>query len=92
MIAQLMHAIVKRARKSKEPEAKKTRLFATSLHDINKALEPQACMTLEEIRAGLPIELREYAYLFEDTEGTQLPPHRPHLDHEINLEEGKTAL
>lgn len=90
-IAQLMHAVVKRARKSPEPQAQKTVIFTTSIHDINKALEPKVRTTLEEIRTALPAELQEFAYIFEDTEGTQLPPHRPHLDHEINLEEGKAA-
>ncbi len=52
--------------------------------DIQKALRPKAPPDFSK----LPSYLSDFAPLFSPTEANKLPPHRPGLDHEINLVPG----
>jgi hypothetical protein len=81
-IPQVMHAAVRKARQRKQSGLQ---VFATSLHDINQALAPKAKLTLDEVTAQLPDELKDVARLFCDEGNTQLPLNRRNLDHAINL-------
>ena len=81
-VASLMHAAVERARGRGDQDI---RIFATSLHDINRALAPKPKLGREQIAALLPEEIRDMVKLFSDEDGTQLPPQRKDLDHAINL-------
>lgn len=61
-----------------------TEVFAASLADIQKALEPKKRV---DFRALLPEAHRHLAKLFDPTTAAQLPPLRgPKIDHQIELE------
>lgn len=61
-------------------------IFAASLADIDKALRPKPKLSRKEIEARLPDHYKEFAAIFDPTEASKLPPHRPGIDHEIPLE------
>jgi transposase InsO family protein len=68
-------------------------IFAASMQDIQKALQPKTHKTREEVQAALPAYLQPYVDLFVPTEGNKLPPHRgPKVDHtiELNQVDGQT--
>jgi transposase InsO family protein len=74
---------VRRNRGRKE----KVQIFAASLKDIEKALQPKAPLTKTDVLKRLPDYLQSYADLFLPTEGEELPPLRgPDVDHRIELE------
>ena len=80
--AAVFGAECRRLRKSREEEAYSLR--AISLADIEKALQPK-----EEVdpREWVPKEIYdEFSHLFSAKEAAKLPPHRPGIDHEINLQ------
>jgi RNase H-like domain found in reverse transcriptase/Reverse transcriptase (RNA-dependent DNA polymerase)/Integrase zinc binding domain/Chromo (CHRromatin Organisation MOdifier) domain len=70
---------------------RKVTLFAASLADINKALQHKE---LTDPATKLPAWLnKRLRSLFDRREADKLPPHRPGVDHKIELErdaEGKT--
>jgi len=60
-------------------------IFAASMADIQKALAPKAKLTLEEIRERLPPQYRHQLAVFDPNQAAKLPPHRPGVDHGIEL-------
>lgn len=59
-------------------------VFALSLADIEKALRPKKDIRPEDF---IPAKiLREFKELFSPKEANRLPPHRPSIDHEVNLQ------
>jgi transposase InsO family protein len=63
-------------------------IFSATLEDIEKALRPK---TYRDPREECPDWLRPVLGAFDRKKAAQLPPYRLGLDHEINLEEGKTV-
>jgi hypothetical protein len=61
-------------------------VFAASLADINKALDKlnrkDKAVNAREL---LPIQYHEFLSVFDLEKANELPPHRPGLDHEINV-------
>lgn len=58
-------------------------VFAASIADINKALQPKKKV---DVRAMLPSQYQEFYELFNLKEADRLPPHRgPGVDHKIEL-------
>jgi hypothetical protein len=66
-------------------------IFTASMADIQKALAPKAKFSLEEIKAILPRQYQHQLAVFDQTQAAKLPPHRPDVDHSIELikENGK---
>ena len=62
------------------------RIFAASLQDLEKALAPKKHT---DPREACPEWLRPVIDAFDRNRAKELPPHRPGLDHEINLVEGR---
>ncbi|KAI0991159.1 hypothetical protein K3495_g17028, partial [Podosphaera aphanis] len=62
-----------------------TEIFAVTMQDINKALEVKSDQTLDEIEKKLPPEIKNWARLFKEDQGSTLPPHRA-SDTKINLQ------
>ena len=54
---------------------------------INAIQRPLGHTVLEEheVRKVVPEKCHDFLLLFLDDNARQLPPHRPHIDHEINL-------
>jgi len=80
------------ARRAKRQGQQHLRCFAASLADIDKALKPKPKVTRAEVLASLPREYQEYIDAFDPDKIASLPPHRPGIDIEIQLEkdaEGK---
>ena len=73
-------SLVHRARK--QPD-KGVEIFAASLRDIEKSL---AVKKRTDPRTKLPEHYHEYLPLFDMKAADQLPPHRPGIDHKIELE------
>lgn len=65
-----------------------TQIFSASLQDLEKAL---ATKKHRDPRAECPSWLQPVVDAFDRQKAKELPPHRPGLDHEINLEGGKSA-
>jgi len=67
----------------------KLKVFRASLYDINKAIEAKDLKErpLEEI---VPEQYHEFLPLFNKVLADPLPPHRPHIDHEVRLNQGET--
>ena len=69
-------------RHKKAPDS--IQIFAASIADINKALQPKKRI---DVKALLPKQYQEYYALFNPEEAEKLPPHRgPGVDHKIELE------
>ena len=68
-----------------------TKVFAASMSDIEKALQPKVKLTLDEIIEILPESYRSFAQVFNPKEASTLPPHRPGIDHEISLEKDENG-
>lgn len=66
-------------------------IFAASMSDIEKALRPKMQPSIEEIKKMLPEVYSSYANVFNPKEATNLPPHRPGIDHEIPLEKDENG-
>ena len=60
-------------------------MFAASLADVRKALEPKTHMTLEQINDMLPEAYRHQLLAFNPNQAQKLPPHREGVDHRIEL-------
>jgi len=82
-IASLMSAWAKRA---KGASYQVTKIFTTTMADINRALAPKTRLSRAQIEDRLPAELRQFWNLFLEEDGGQLPPHRQGLDHAIELQ------
>ena len=79
--AAAMSAHIRRAKKDRAENS--VTIFAASLQDIEKALKKKSrTPPLEK----LPERYREFLELFEDDDGSQLPPYRQAIDMEIKLE------
>ncbi|KAM4063256.1 reverse transcriptase (RNA-dependent DNA polymerase) [Hirsutella rhossiliensis] len=62
---------------------------AISLADIEKALQPKPPVDPSKM---VPAEvLKEFRNLFSPEEAMKLPPHRPGVDHEVNLQPDKNG-
>ncbi|XP_044717381.1 transposon Tf2-3 polyprotein [Hirsutella rhossiliensis] len=75
-----------------EEPAKKCNAFsvqAISLADIEKALQPKPPIDTSE-KAPADV-LEKFRKLFSPEEAMKLPPHRPGVDHEVNLQPGKNG-
>ncbi|ERF68926.1 hypothetical protein EPUS_09504 [Endocarpon pusillum Z07020] len=57
-------------------------VFAVSLRDIEKALKPKETI---DPRTRLPEQYHEFLSLFDKAAADKLPPHRPGVDHKIEL-------
>ena len=57
-------------------------IFAVSLRDIEKALKPKETV---DPRSKLPREYHAFLSLFDKAAADELPPHRPGVDHKIDL-------
>jgi hypothetical protein len=64
-------------------------VYKTSLYDINNAIEAQDLneCPLEEM---VPEQYHEFFPLFNEVLADRLPPHRPGIDHEVQLMDGET--
>jgi len=69
-------------RKKNQQEA--VQIFAASLADINKALAPKPKV---DVLSLVPERWRKHLALFDPKEASRLPPHRPGIDHALELEE-----
>ena len=71
---------------------KSVSVFAASIADIQKALAPKAQLSLEQIKNLLPLSYRHQLLVFDPNQAAKLPPHRPGVDHRIELikEDGKS--
>jgi len=67
----------------------KLKVFQASVYDINKAIEAKDLKErpLEEI---VPKQYHEFLPLFNKVFADRLPPHRPGIDHKVQLKEGET--
>jgi hypothetical protein len=67
----------------------KLTVFRASLYDINKAIEAKdlKARPLEEI---VPKQYHEFFPLYNKVVGDRLQPHRPGIDHEVQLNDGET--
>jgi hypothetical protein len=63
--------------------SQRTQIFTASLADIEKALAPKRH---SDPRLKLPPQYHEFLPLFDRAEADRLPPSRPGVDHEIQLE------
>lgn len=80
-------AIAKREKKRKEG----VQIFAASMADIEKALKPKHKPTRVEIERVLPAQYRRFVDLFDPEKADELPPHRPGIDHRIQLEKDENG-
>jgi transposase InsO family protein len=62
-----------------------TTLAASIASDIEKALKTKEYPTIQELKEKLPPEIRDMAPLFCQREADKLPPHRPGIDHRVDL-------
>lgn len=62
-----------------------TTLAASVASDIEKALKTKEYPTIEELKSKLPPEISDMAPLFCQREADKLPPHRPGIDHRVDL-------
>lgn len=80
------------ARRAKRQGRQDLQCFAASLADIDKALKQKAKLTKADVMTALPPEYRDYIDVFDPDKIAALPPYRPGIDIEIQLEkdaEGK---
>jgi len=56
-----------------------------SITDIDKALKPKKIYTISELKELIPTHFHDLLPLFTPTEADKLPPHRPGIDHHIEL-------
>jgi hypothetical protein len=72
------------ARRKKQNPQEAVKIFAASLADINKALAPKPKV---DVLSLVPERWRKHLALFDPKEASKLPPHRPGIDHALELEE-----
>jgi hypothetical protein len=72
------------ARRKKQNPQEVVQIFAASLADINKALAPKPKV---DVLSLVPERWRKHLALFDPKEASKLPPHRPGIDHALELEE-----
>ena len=71
---------------AREPSVK---AWKVTLEDVQKAIHKQKVLeTLPQIEKQLPEWLRDMAGAFDRKPTEELPPHRPGVDHEINIKVG----
>ena len=75
----VMYGLISRARKK---STHSTMVFAVSLADIEKALKPKKRSDPKE---KLPLQYHEFLDAFNRQRADQLPPHRPGVDHAIEI-------
>ena len=71
-----------------QQEAHRTRVFAASLADIEKALRPKKH---SDPRHTLPRCYSDFLPLFDREASDELPPHRPGVDHSIPLRKNENG-
>jgi hypothetical protein len=76
----IFSALIRRSKKSSSEE---TRIFSTSMKDIEKALQRKMPNNPTD---KLPPYYHEVLDTFDRKKTDQLPPHRPGIDHRIQLE------
>lgn len=76
-----------RNHKDRQDRGDLTTLAAAIASDIEKALQTREYPSIEELRNKLPPEVRDMAPLFCQREADKLLPHRPGIDHRIDLRE-----
>jgi hypothetical protein len=76
-------ALAIRHKKTKDP---RTSIFAASLADIEKALQPKPTLSMEQVLSLVPDYYKSEAEAWNPVAASQLPPLRPGIDHEIQLE------
>jgi len=64
-------------------------VFKASLYDINKAIEAND-LKERPLDEFVPKKYHEFLPFFCKLLADRLPPHRPGIDHEIQLKEGET--
>lgn len=82
-------AHLQRIRKNHGKSMAELAVFAVSLEDINKALRAKIPPTEEELQARIPPEFHNMLPLFIKKEADKLNPHKPRVDHKINLKTDK---
>ena len=78
-ISSVMHGLIRRAKKRGDSEST---IFAVTLADIEKALKPRKRSDPKE---KLPPQYHEFLGAFDRKQADQLPPHRPGVDHAIEI-------
>jgi predicted aspartyl protease len=81
--ASVYAALATRQRKTKNP---RTQIFAVTLADIEKALKPKPTLSMEQVLVLIPKHYKSEAEAWNPTTASQLPPHRPGINHKIHLE------
>ena len=81
-----MSAHIRRAKRDHDKSF--VTIFAASLQDIEKTLKTKSRSNPLE---KLPERYKQFLELFEDEEGSQLPPHRPGIDMKIQLEQDENG-
>ncbi len=81
--ASVFSAFVRRARKDKD-----IKVFSASLADIEKALQNKVKGDPKKL---LPTHYKDLAYAFDRKAADKLPPHRPNVDHAIELTKDDTG-
>jgi hypothetical protein len=71
------------ARRKKQKPQEVVQIFAASLADVNKALAPKPNV---DVLSLVPEQWRKHLALFDPKEASRLPPHRPGIDHALELE------
>lgn len=64
-------------------------IHAVAMSDIDKALKEKPPLTDEELRGLVPPQFHDLLPLFSKREADKLPPHRPGVDHKIELKNDK---
>ena len=64
-------------------------MFTITLKDIDEVLKPKVPLSRDQIKELLPRCYWDYLDVFNPNKASPLPPHRPGIDHEIPIEEGK---
>lgn len=85
VVATAYAALARRAKRESTPAELGTRIFAASLADINKALKPKVKGDPMKL---LPEHFHKVLPLFDAQKAKELPPHRPGVDHGIEIETG----
>ena len=79
---------VRRLRKKFGGRAAEEAIFAVSLSDVEKALKPKKIYTEEQLREKIPEKYHDLLPLWMREEADKVNPHRPGVDHKIELKKG----
>jgi hypothetical protein len=77
--------------KEKGEEAAERTILSVRMEDVEKELRKKRIWSDKEIISRLPKEFADLVKLFQEGEGEKLPPHRPGIDHKINLRKDKNG-